>query len=630
MIPELGHFCLILALCLALIQAILPLFGIRQQNQAWMQCASATACGQCLFLLLSFSSLAYAFISNDFSVAYVAENSNSLLPAIYRFCAIWGAHEGSLLLWATLLSGWTLAVSQFSKNLPLPIRAQVLSILAMIIAGFLLFLLLTSDPFLRFLPAYPMDGHDLNPLLQDPGLVSHPPMLYMGYVGFAVAFAFAITALLRGELSQRWTAWVRPWSLMAWCFLSLGIVLGSWWAYRELGWGGWWFWDPVENASFLPWLAGTALLHALILTEKRQVCQAWTVLLAICTFSLSLMGTFLVRSGILVSVHAFANDAARGRFLLLFLGVVVASSLTLYARRAHSLQGKNNFTLVSRETLLLANNVILMVAMLTILLGTLYPLIVEAVSGQKISVGFPYFNLVMIPLMTPLLMLMGIAPYCRWQANELNSLYKRLWLVILLSLLFAIALPWIFMSNLKASVILGLGLALWILLSSLQYVLIFKKHLAMLLAHTGVAILLIGISLSTAYSVHQEVRMTVGDEINIGAYQFRFLGTQQAAGANYQTTIADILVSKTGVPLVHLKPEKRIFTVQNMALAKIAIEAGVFRDLYVALGEQMGDKNTWSLRIYVKPFVRWIWIGGLIMIVGGLLALFSTRIAGFT
>ena len=614
MIPELGHFALILALSFALIQICIP------------RLAFSAVFGQCCFLLISFFCLAYSFINNDFSVAYVAENSNSLLPVIYRFCAIWGAHEGSLLLWVVLLSLWSLIFSLYSKSLPIDIRKQTLSILGLISLGFLLFLLLTSNPFLRFLPNYPLDGRDLNPLLQDPGLVSHPPMLYMGYVGFAIPFALAITALLRTELATYWTSWVKPWALTAWCFLSLGIVLGSWWAYRELGWGGWWFWDPVENASFLPWLSGTALIHALILTSRRQVCEAWTVLLAICTFSLSLMGTFLVRSGILVSVHAFASDSARGRFLLLFLALVVTASLILYAKRAHVLQGKNHFAVLSRETLLLANNTLLIIAMLTILLGTLYPLILEAVYGQKISVGFPYFNTVFIPIMLPVLLLMGLVPYCKWGVFNFSSIIKikYLYYIILSSLLFSLILPWIITGKISSTVVLGLGLALWILLSNLRYFLIFKKHIPMLIAHCGVAIILIGISLSSAYSIHQEVRMRPKDEITVGNYQFYFVDTKEEPGPNYQAIRGDIIIKKNNIFIGHLFPEKRVYTVQNMALSKIAIKMGIFRDLYIALGEQLDNNNTWSLRIYIKPFVRWIWVGGLIMVLGGILAVFSS------
>lgn len=635
MLPELGHFALILALCLAVMQCSLPLLGASLNKPIWMQIARPAAYGQCLFIGFAFFALAYAFISNDFSVEYVAENSNTQLPAIYRFCAVWGAHEGSLLLWVFILSLWTAAVAYFSRSLPLPTIARVLAVLGFISIGFLLFLLLTSNPFARLLTEIPANGLDLNPLLQDPGLVIHPPMLYMGYVGFSVAFAFAIAALISGRLDAAWARWSKPWTLVAWCFLTFGIVLGSWWAYRELGWGGWWFWDPVENASFLPWLVGTALIHSLAVTEKRDAFKAWTVLLAIFAFSLSLLGTFLVRSGVLISVHSFAVDPLRGVFMLVFLLIVIGASLTLYAWRMHTVRREIAFGVFARESFLLANNLLLMAAMLTILLGTLYPLILDTLGLEKVSVGPPYFNIVFMPFMICIMFLMGIAPLSRWRNTEGQLIIKKLGWIFLVSVGLALLLPWLMADNLSVGVIVGLALAFWIILATLEslfkkteYFFTLKKlspsQWGMVIAHLGIAVCAIGVVLVSHYSLQKEVRVVPGDVVNVGDYQFKFFGVRNLTGPNYTGAEGGILVSKNQQAIKFLQPEQRYYTARKMALADTAIDMGIFRDLYVALGEQL-DNGAWSLRIYYKPFVRWIWGGGLLMVLGGLIALGDRR-----
>jgi cytochrome c-type biogenesis protein CcmF len=626
--PEFGYYALILALCLALCQSIIPLWGAAQHRVAWMQLARSTAYGQVIFIGLAFFSLAYAFVNNDFSVAYVAANSNRHLPLIYRFCAVWGAHEGSLLLWVFILSLWMAAVSYFSRSLPLAMTARILAILGMISVGFLLFILLTSNPFLRLLPNVPPDGQDLNPLLQDPGLAIHPPLLYMGYVGFSVAFAFALAALLTGRLDAVWARWSRPWTLVAWCFLTMGITLGSWWAYRELGWGGWWFWDPVENAAFLPWLAGTALVHALIVTEKRQAFKAWTVLLAISAFSLSLLGTFLVRSGVLVSVHAFAVDPTRGTFMLVFLATVVGGSLALYAWRAQAVRSLGEWQVCSRETGLLLNNVFLTVAAATILLGTLYPLIIQALGLGRISVGAPYFNLVFTPLILPLLLLMGIAPSCHWRQMPLHLLWQKIRSLVLLTLITTGLLCVFWLTEIRWYVVIGMGLAIWVSAATLQTLFV-RRSLSrlqggMVLAHLGVAVCVMGIVLTSAYSVERDVRMSIGDQATAGPYQFELLGVQQLTGPNYTALQANLTVTHKGQEITQLHPQQRLYTVSQTGLAKAAIDAGVWRDLYVALGESMSN-NSWALRIYYKPFVRWIWAGGVLMLLGGLLAISGRR-----
>ena len=629
MIPELGQLALILAFCLALTLAILPLLGAQLEKTTLMRLARPLAVGQWLLITISYLILTYAFITNDFSVQYVATNSNSSLPLIYRVCAVWGAHEGSLLLWILILSGWMMAIAQLSRHLPLAVVARVLAVLGIVSVGFLLFILATSNPFNRLLPDFPSDGQDLNPLLQDPGLIIHPPMLYMGYVGFSVAFAFAIAALLTGRFDTTWARWTRPWTLTAWCFLTLGIVLGSWWAYRELGWGGWWFWDPVENASFLPWLVGTALIHSLMVADKRDLFKGWTIFLAICAFSLSLLGTFLVRSGVLVSVHAFASDPTRGTFILAFLLLVIGGSLGLYAWRAPSLQSSaGRFALLSRETLLLSSNIILVIAMATVLLGTLYPLIIDALGLGKLSVGPPYFNAVLVPLFIPLLILIGIGPLCRWHNTDSKLLVKQLLPWVFLSLVAGILLPLMVTGQITLAVALGLVLAGWIIMTTLKYLAVRKiqqerllaKQYGMAFAHIGLALSIIGITLTSHYSIERDVQMAPGDSLTIGSYQFQFVKTDDQPGPNYRSTVATFNISKNAKEVAVLQPEKRIYTVQQTVMTDAAIEVGLFRDLYIALGNPI-DEKSWGVRIYYKPFVRWIWLGGLFMLVGGILSL---------
>ena len=630
MVPEIGHYCLVMALCLAVVQAIAPMWGSFNLKAPWMILGKSTAYGQFLFIAISFFTLAYALVVNDFSVAYVAQNSNSHLPVLYRFCATWGAHEGSLLLWVFVLALWSALVSAFSRQMPLIMTARVLSILAIISIGFLLFMLTTSDPFQRILPEIPLDGRDLNPLLQDPGLSIHPPMLYMGYVGFSVAFAFAITALISGKFDASWARFARPWTLVAWSFLTLGITLGSWWAYRVLGWGGWWFWDPVENASFLPWLSGTALIHSLIVASNRNVFKAWTVLLAVCTFSLSLMGTFLVRSGILVSVHAFALDPTRGAFMLYFIAFIVGGSLALYAWRGHTIQNSGLFQMWSRETFLLTNNVLLTTAMLTVLLGTLYPLIIDSLGFGKLSVGPPYFNAVFIPLMIPVLFLMGIGPALEWQESKVSLVMKRFKYSLPLCFVLAILLPPMITGQFSFAVMLGLLLAFWVILATLQNSLMPKNKckprnkFGMLLAHIGFGISVIGIVISSAYSVQRDIRMQPQDSLQIGPYHIHFNHVITYKGPNYSAYKAEFLVADKHAKEI-LMPELRVYTVQKMAMPKTAIRARPFHDLYIALGEEL-DKGAWSMRVYYKPFVRWIWLGGIMMMIGGLISAFQVTI----
>jgi cytochrome c-type biogenesis protein CcmF len=640
-IPEIGQFALILALLLALTQATLPMIGAARGNRSWMAIAVPAGQAQFIFVAIAFSCLAYSFITNDFSVLNVASNSNSQLPLHYRLAATWGSHEGSLLLWTLMLGLWTAAVTVFSRHLPEDMRARVLSVMGTISAGFLLFMLLTSNPFLRLIPAAP-DGRDLNPLLQDPAMVIHPPMLYMGYVGFSVAFAFAIAALIGGRLDATWARWSRPWTTVAWMFLTCGIALGSWWAYYELGWGGWWFWDPVENASFMPWLVGTALIHSLAVTEKRGGFKSWTVLLAIAAFSLSLLGTFLVRSGVLTSVHAFATDPKRGIFILCFLGFVIGGSLLLYAWRARHVGLGSKFEVVSRESFLLSNNVLLTVAAGSVLLGTLYPLFIEALNLGKLSVGPPYFNSVFVPLMAPAAFLMGIGPIARWNKATLPELAVRLRWAFAASVVTAIILPFV-MGQWKACVSLGLLLALWIVTTALLNVrervrvtsgqlgvlqklrIQSRSYYGMQLAHVGVAVFIVGITLVTQYQTEKDVKMDVGDTVNVGGYDFKFKGVTMAAGPNYRAGIGDIEVSKNGNVLRTMHPEKRVYNVSESAMTETDIDTGLFRDLYLSLGEPVGNTGAWSVRVYYKPFVDWIWGGAVLMALGGGLAISDRR-----
>ncbi|HEY5995124.1 MAG TPA: heme lyase CcmF/NrfE family subunit [Gallionellaceae bacterium] len=637
MIPELGHFSLIVALMLALAQGILPIVGAARNNAVLMGVARPIAAGQFVFMAFAFCSLAYAFLSSDFSVLYVAQNSNSHLPAQYRFAALWGGHEGSILLWTFLLAVWTLAVAQFSKHLPQEMVARVIGVMGLVSAGFLLFMLFVSNPFERLLPAA-ADGRDLNPLLQDPGMVIHPPMLYMGYVGFSVAFAFALSALLGGQMDATWARWSRPWTTVAWVFLTLGIALGSGWAYYELGWGGWWFWDPVENASFMPWLVGTALIHSLAVTEKRGAFKSWTVLLAIGAFSLSLLGTFLVRSGVLTSVHAFATDPKRGIFILVFLVLVIGSSLLLFAWRSPKVGLGGKFELISRETFLLANNVLLAVAAATVFLGTLYPLFVEALSqGQrKLSVGPPYFEAVFVPVMVPLVLLLGLGTFARWKQADLMGIWKRVRWVLATSVAAAIAVPFA-LGKWTPLISLGLLLAFWVIgtiLVDLRHRMVRESGLksqslsyfGMQLAHLGIAVFIIGVTLVKGYETERDVRMAPGDTVVAGGYTFRFDGVLESAGPNYQAMQGRFIVSKDDKTIAQMFPEKRQYLSSGMPMTEAAIDSGIFRDLYVSLGEEIPDSNgAWAVRVYHKPFVDWIWGGCILMALGGIFALSDRR-----
>ncbi len=639
MIPELGLFALAIAACLALIQGVVPLWGAARGDARLMAVARPAAQGQFVFVAIAFGCLAYAFVANDFSVAYVAQNSNSLLPVQYRLAGVWGGHEGSILLWVLILALWTSAVTIASGHLPERMVARVIGIMGLISVGFLAFLLSVSNPFERLLPAA-LDGRDLNPLLQDPGMVFHPPMLYMGYVGFSVAFAFAIAALLSGQLDAAWARWSRPWTTVAWIFLTLGIALGSYWAYYELGWGGWWFWDPVENASFMPWLVGTALMHSLAVTEKRGAFKSWTVLLAIFAFSLSLLGTFLVRSGVLTSVHAFATDPKRGIFILTFLALVIGTSLLLYAWRVPKVGLGGGFGLVSRETFLLTNNVLLAVAAASVMLGTLYPLFLDALGLGKISVGPPYFESVFVPLMAPLVALIGAGPYARWKQASVAELATRLKWVALASLAAALGLPFL-MGAFTGMVALGLMLATWVILATVQLLVervrasraaglagklrsVPRASWGMTLAHVGIGVFIVGVTLVKGYEVERDVKMHPGETTEAAGYVFRFLGAQEVRGPNYIASRGTLEVTRGGRRIALLNPEKRAYTVSRMPMTEAAIDTGFTRDLYVSMGEPVGQ-DAWVVQVRVKPFVDWIWIGCLIMAFGGALAASDRR-----
>jgi len=641
MIPEIGNLALILALLLATAQAILPIAGAARGNRTWMSVARPAARGQVLFVTLAFGCLVYSFVVNDFSVGNVASNSNSQLPLHYRIAASWGSHEGSLLLWVLMLAWWTFAVSIFSRHLPDDMVARVIGVQGVIAVGFLLFTLLTSNPFDRLLPPA-LDGRDLNPLLQDPGMVFHPPMLYMGYVGFSVAFSFAIAALLGGKLDAAWARWSRPWTTLAWCFLTCGIALGSWWAYYELGWGGWWFWDPVENASFMPWLVGTALIHSLAATEKRGSFRSWTVLLAISAFSLSLLGTFLVRSGVLTSVHAFATDPKRGVFILAFLVIVIGSSLALFAWRAPKVGLGGKFEVVSRESFLLLNNLLLAVAAGSVLLGTLYPLFLDALELPKASVGPPYFNLVFGAVMAPLVFLMGIGPLARWKKAELPDLATRLKWAFAVALAVALIAP-VLAGRWTPLISLGLFLAGWVAASTAINIKERIRHLrggllerlraqgrsywGMQLAHLGIAVFVVGVTVVNGYQVEQDTRMNVGDTTQVGRYSIKFVGTQRLTGPNYGGARGTVEVSREGNHVTTLHPEKRIYNVQKMPMTEAAIDTGVLGDIYVSLGEPIDPSGTgaWSVRVYHKPLITWIWGGCVLMALGGAVALSDRR-----
>ncbi|WP_066096225.1 heme lyase CcmF/NrfE family subunit [Xanthomonas massiliensis] len=626
MLPELGQLLLVLALLVALAQAVLPLAGAQRGDAAWMAVARPAAWTQLALVAGAFAILTHAFLVQDFSVRYVAENSNSLLPLVYRYSAVWGAHEGSLLLWTLILALWSGAVALFSRRLPQPVVARVLGVLALVSVGFLAFLIFTSDPFARLLPA-PLEGRDLNPLLQDPGLVIHPPMLYSGYVGFSVPFAFAIAALLDGRVDARWLRWTRPWTNVAWGLLTLGIALGSWWAYYELGWGGWWFWDPVENASFMPWLAGAALIHSQAVTEKRGSFAGWTLLLAIAAFSLSLLGTFLVRSGVLTSVHSFAADPSRGVFVLVFLALVIGASLALYAWRAPGLDGglpRRGFALFSRETLLLGNNLLLACACAMVLLGTLYPMLADALDLGKISVGPPYFGTLFVLLMAPLVLLLPFGPLTRWQRDQPSRPLAMLAPWAALALAGGVA-AWFAAPQGAWKTGFGVAGALWVGLGTLRFAWsrvrasgrrYTPEMLGMLLAHGGIAVFLVGALLVEAQSIQREVALAPGQSLQAGKYTFRFEGVDETRGPNYVSDRGHVQVLERGRPLTVLQPEKRAYASGGQVMTEAGIRPGVFADVYVALGEPLGD-GAWAVRVHVKPFVRWIWFGALLMALGG-------------
>ena len=638
MVPELGHFAMIVALLIAMVQFALPLWGAHTGNQAFMRVARPAAAGQFVFIAIAFACLTYTFVTDDFSVTYTAGQSNSLLPVIYKVAGVWGGHEGSLLLWILMLTGWGLAVAIFSRKLPLDMVARVLGVLAFVGIGFYLFTMITSNPFDRLIPPAP-DGKDLNPLLQDPGLVIHPPLLYMGYVGFSVAFAFAIAALLSGKMDAAWARWSRPWTTIAWVFLTLGIALGSWWAYYELGWGGWWFWDPVENASFMPWLVGTALVHSLAVTEKRGSFKNWTVLLAILAFSLSLLGTFLVRSGVLTSVHAFASDPERGTAILIFLVVVIGLSLLLYAWRAPSVGLGGKFGMYSREFLLLANNVLLVVAMGAVLIGTLMPLVFDALELGKISVGPPYFNTIFTILIMPLLFLVSIGPIVRWKQGSLPDTITRVKYAFGVAVVLAILVPLV-MGKMSLMAALGCFMAMWIfsaVIASIVHRLrareeragkgegkFSRSYYGMQLAHIGVAVTVLGITLVSSYETQKDVRMNIGDTVEVYGYTFRFDGTRHVVGPNYEADQGVVTVFQDGREVSILHPEKRFYNVTQMVMTEAAIDSGFFGDLYVSLGEPVSG-GAWSVRVYYKPFVNWIWGGTVLMSLGGILAVSDRR-----
>ena len=641
--PELGHYALWVALAVALLQATLPLLGVYRRDPRLMAIATSGAQAQFLLIVFSYACLTWAFVTRDWSVTYVAANSHSELPLIYRISAVWGAHEGSMLLWILMLTGWAAAVSVFNRRLPADLTATTLSVLGALNIGFLLFVLLTSNPFAREFPV-PLDGRDLNPLLQDPGLIIHPPMLYMGYVGFSVAFAFAIAALVSGRLDAAWARWTRPWTTMAWLFLTIGITLGSWWAYNELGWGGWWFWDPVENASFMPWLIGTALIHSLAVTEKRGLLKAWTVLLAILAFGLSLLGTFLVRSGVLVSVHAFATDPERGVFILAFLCIVLGAAFTLYAWRAPRLATSNaDLALFSREGMLLLNNVFLVVAAAAVLIGTLYPLVIDALNAGKVSVGPPYFNAVFLPLTAPLAFLVGLAAAVGWKRADWRAVYRQLRVLFVVALVGALLLPWLIGEPMRIAAVGGGFLGLWVLLAAVQEVWrrvrsrrdrwqglrqVPRGVWGMTIAHLGLGVWVLGVTFVSLYSIERDVRLGPGQAADLEGYSFLFRGIEPYAGPNYDADRGTVEVSRDGRVIAELWPEKRLYRAQQSVMTEAAVDHTPLRDLYVALGEPIDKSNAdgdWALRVYYKPMMRLVWWGGMIMSLGGLLAATDRR-----
>jgi len=631
MIPELGHFALIIAFVVSIVQCVVPLIGAARNDAALISVARPAALTQFLFVGLAYAALTHAFITHDFSVLYVSNHSNLIQPLMYRISGVWGSHEGSLLLWTLILSIWTIAVAIYSRNLPEILMARVLAVMAMISSGFLAFMLFTSNPFERIFPA-PLDGSELNPLLQDPGLIIHPPMLYMGYVGFSVAFAFAVAALLGGKLDATWARWSRPWTTIAWSFLTFGIALGSWWAYNELGWGGWWFWDPVENASFMPWLVGTALIHSLASSEKRGVFKSWTVLLAILAFSLSLLGTFIVRSGVLVSVHAFATDPARGVFILAFLVIVIGGSLGLYAWRSATVVSFGRFRWYSRETALLLNNIIFLTAAVAVFIGTMYPLVVDAFGIGKISVGRPYFDAMFSFIAIPLLLLLGIGPTLRWKGDQWQRTVKTMSAFFVASLVLGLLVPFLIEDKLNLATGLGLAGALWVALTTLNHFVsrLRRKinlplaYVGMVLAHFGVAIFVAGVTMTVSYSEEKDLRMEPGSSYNISGYDFRFQGVRKVKGPNYMADEAVLEVWLGDEMAGELLPQKRIYSGKGNPMTDASIDKTFTRDLYAALGEEL-ENGAWSMRVYYKPMIRWIWLGCLFMAFGGVLAVSDRR-----
>ncbi len=639
MIPELGQFALILALCLALVLAVVPMLGAAVGSSHWMAMARPMAAGQFVFVLVAFACLAKSFLDDDFSVAYVQANSNSLLPEIFKFTAVWGAHEGSFLLWALIQAGWIMAVALFSRSLPDHLVARVLSTMGMVMSGFLLFLLLVSNPFERILPAFPNEGRDLNPLLQDFGMIIHPPVLYMGYVGFSVTFAFAVAALIGGRFDTAWTRWIRPWTNMAWAFLTIGIALGSWWAYYELGWGGWWFWDATENAAFMPWLAATGLVHSLAVAEKRGLFRNWTLLLAILTFSLSLLGTFLVRSGVLVSVHAFAQDSERGLFILALLAVVIGGSLLLFALRASAVKGVAHFEWLSREMFLLLNNILLMTALAVVFVGTLYPLLYEWMGWGRISVGPPYFNLLFNPVFVALIVLIPVGTAVRWKRHELSRLFAWLRWPLLVSVLCGALFPWLYGASYSVLAAIIVAIAVWVVAITIKDLWRKSAHgvsrwqglrrlrgsyYGMVLAHIGIVVSLLGVSLTSIYDDRVDVRLAPGESASVQNYEFQFNRLNDITGPNYTGYRADVTVAQNGQQVAVLGPEKRLYQARNQWMTEAGIDGGFWRDLLISMGEPL-EGEAWTMSLQVKPFVRWIWLGGLFVAFGSLLAVLDKR-----
>ncbi|MBY5923626.1 heme lyase CcmF/NrfE family subunit [Ferrimonas balearica] len=638
MVPELGHYSLIIGLAFAVLLAVVPLIGVARKDAYLVSFARPMAYGMCLFMALSVVCLGYAFATDDFSVAYVAHNSNSHLPVYFKIAAIWGGHEGSLLFWTFSISIWAACVAAFSKGLEEAFTARVVAVLGMIVVGFALFMLFTSSPFERLLPNVPMEGRDLNPMLQDVGLIFHPPLLYLGYVGFSVTFAFAIAALMSGRLDSAWARWSRPWALAAWAFLTAGISLGSWWAYYELGWGGWWFWDPVENASFMPWLVGTALLHSLIVTEKRGTFRNWTILLAIFTFSLSLLGTFLVRSGVLTSVHSFAADPSRGLFILILLGLTIGGSLMLFALRATELASPSRFELLSKETMLLLCNVLLVVATGSVLLGTLYPLLGDALGLGQISVGPPYFNTVFNPIVLVMFVFMGIGPVIRWKKAKEGEL-KRLLPSLITAIVVAVAAPLLIGGKLNAWIFAGLFTATWIASTLVQSTIrecrepnggfttrrITRSYVGMQIAHLGIAMAIVGGTVVSHFESERSVRMGPGISEDLAGYTFTYEQTRMVQGPNYTAEQGVVTVTQDGDYVTTLYPDRRKYNVRTMDMTEAGIDWGFFRDLYVTMGDPL-DATHYAVRLNYKPMVRWLWIGSILMMVGGIVAATDKRV----